>query len=319
MAKLLVIRRNRLGDAISVLPWLQGLKITKPELEIDILTNPYASAVFERCEVVRKVFVLPEKHLGTPLGLLFHPVLRQIRGEKEYEFVVNASYSFSTKASILAYFVPGHQKVGVVSKNKKLVNRVWTHPVDQRDDIQAYHQVQRVAYIGDVIGLHSNTLPEAKLMNKNNSTQAIGLCPVVNRSQSRWIDAHWLDLEKKLKQMGFPIIWLGAKPVRAISEHVELKSTREFLNAVEMCSMLICCEGGASHVGPALGVPTIILSGMAVRNTWIPWSRKAVLLEQEDVNKFASEDVIEQVLHWKKSGRFNANANTKTYLNDFVL
>jgi len=317
MAKLLVIRRNRLGDAISVLPWLQGLKITKPELEIDILTNPYTSAVFERCEVVRKVFVLPEKHLGTPLGLLFHPVLRQIRREKEYEFVVNASYSFSTKASILAYFVPGHQKVGVVSKNKKLVDRVWTHPVDQSDDIQAYHQVQRVAYIGDVIGLHANTLPEAKLMNKNNSTQAIGLCPVVNRSQSRWIDAHWLDLEKKLKQMGFPIIWLGAKPVRAISEHVELKSTREFLNAVEMCSMLICCEGGASHVGPALGVPTIILSGMAVRNTWIPWSRKAVLLEQENVNKFTAYDVIEQIQWWAQYAAFKPKANV--FINEVIL
>jgi len=317
MSKLLVIRRNRLGDSISILPWLQGLKDAQPELEIDVLTNPYASPVFKRCELVRKVFVLPEKYLGTPLGVLLHPTLRLIRSEKPYDYVVNASYSFSEKASILAYFVPGHQKAGVISKHGKFVDRVWTNPVSQKEEIQAYHQVQRVAYIGDTIGLHASILPAAQLLNAEKNPQNIALCPEVNRHQSKWAETHWLKLEEKLKRIGFPLIWLGAKPAQAVSELVRPTSTEKFLEAVAVCKMVICCEGGTSHIAPALGIPTIVLSGMCIKDTWIPWSKKAVLLEQVDVNKFTADDVIEQVQWWGQYGEFKPKENV--FLNNLVL
>lgn len=316
MPKLLVIRRNRLGDAISVLPWLQGLKESRPELDIDVITNPYAAPVFERCGVVREVFILPEKYLGTPLGVLLHPTFRRLRNAKPYDFVVSASYSFSEKASLLAYFVPGREKIGVVSPHGKFVDRVWTRPVSQTAEIQACHQVQRVAYIGSMAGLHAGTLPPARLNMGKEKTNVVALCPVVNRPESKWSEVHWLELEQALILMGFGLVWLGARPTRADSELIRPHTTAAFLDVMSSFKMVICSEGGTSHIAPAFGIPTIVLSGKAIRNTWMPWNKNAVLLENEDVNVFTAEDVVEQIEHWYQHAEFKEKVDV--YLNPFI-
>ena len=317
MPKLLVIRRNRLGDAVSVLPWLQGLKMAHQNLKIDVLTNPYASPVFERSAVVHNVFSLPEKYLGTPLGVLLHPLLRQLRHSEPYDFIVSASYSFSEKASLLAYLIPGREKIGVVSARGKLIDRAWTIPVHQTPDVQAQHQVQRIATIGRLAGLSAETLPSARLKSNINKTNRVALCPDVNRHQSRWSEERWLQLEDKLLILGMDLVWLGQKPMLAKSDHVETRSTSDFFDAVSSCSMVVCSEGGVSHIAPAFDIPTIVLSGMEIQGTWIPWSKRVVLLERNDVNSFTALDVIEQVQSWNQIGAFKSNDSA--HINHLIL
>ena len=45
--KILLIRRNRLGDAINLLPIIHAIKKNYPDIEINILANKYNAQIFE--------------------------------------------------------------------------------------------------------------------------------------------------------------------------------------------------------------------------------------------------------------------------------
>lgn len=306
MAKLLVIRRNRLGDAVSVLPWLQGLKEVRPDLCIHVLTNPYAAAVFQRSPVVSAVFVLPEEHWGMPLGVLLHPTLRRLRKQEAYDYVVNASYSFSDKAAIVAFFVPGRLKTGAVSGKGKFLDRVWDVPVWQQADMQALHQVMRVAFVGKKSGLGVTGLPVPILKNQIQPLpRRIALCPSVNRPESKWSDKHWAALEQRLSIEGYAVVWIAHKPLKAGGELLVTESSDAFFDALALSGMVVCCEGGTSHVASALGVPTIAISGVDIRNTWCPWVQNAVVLERTGlVDAISENDVMVQIRNWEEKKQF---------------
>ena len=320
MATLLVIRRNRLGDAVSVLPWLQGLREKYPDLRVDVLTNPYAAAVFKRSVVVDTTYVLPEEHWGMPIGILWHPTLRQLRKQVPYDYVVSASYSFSDKASVLAYLVPGRRKIGMSSGEEKLLDKVWDVAVLPRADVQAMHQVMRVAHVGWRAGLAVDSLPEPVLLSHiPRQPHRITLCPSVNRPQSSWSDAHWVALGQCLSKDGYAVAWIGHKPMDASGELLVTTSSDGFFDAIASSGMVVCCEGGTSHIASALGVPTIVLSGMAIRSTWCPWTGRAVVLERTGmINAIVEGDVMLQIRHWQERHQFLAieHANLNAWLSE---
>ncbi len=316
MPRLLVIRRNNLGDAVCVLPWLQGLREANPELLIDVITSPYASVIFKRSSVIREVVSIPEVYLGTALGVLLHPALRWLKSQQPYDYVVNAG-GFSDKASILAYLAPGKKKIGTVSGKGKFIDKVWDVPVLPVRD--GRHQVMKIAYVGEQGGVGVNDLPPPVLFKNNDlNTNRIALCPLVNRLASRWKDKHWLGLEAELLQQGLPVVWLGMRPDKGRGDLIAPRSTDEFLDEVSKSGLVICSEGGTSHVAPAFGVPTIVLSGVLIRDTWCPWSALAVVLEQEgNVDGIAINDVLRQVESWLSLGRFVEIEGA--YLNRWVM
>ncbi len=318
MARLLVIRRNRLGDAVSVLPWLQGLKKARPDLCIHVLTNPYAAAVFQRSSVVDEVFVLPEEYCGMPIGVLWHPTLRRVRKQATYDYVVHGSYSFSEKAAILAYLVPGTWKTGMVSGKGKLLDKVWDVPVYPSADVQAMHQVMRIAHVGELAGLAVSNLPEPILQNHiQPKLHQVALCPSVNRPQSSWPDTHWIALERLLLKEGYAAVWIGRKPAGTSGELLETASSDLFFDALASSEVVACCEGGTSHVAAALGCQTVVLSGVAIRKTWCPWARHAVVLERTGaVDAISEHAVMQQIRHLEAKHQFMVTEHA--YLNPWL-
>jgi heptosyltransferase II len=306
---IIVVRRNRLGDAVSVLPWLQGLKVKSPTLQIDVLASQYNSEVFKRSSVVSNVFEVPDLYLGTALGVLFHPVIRRLIHHQHYDFAMNASCDFSSKAAILSWLAPAKQRVGVVSGKGLFLDRVWTLPVEPDSSFQHAHQVKRVAAVGRVAGLDAVNLPEPKITSTNRQVDnLIRLCPLVNRKASQWPDEQWCRLEKTLMQLGFDVTWLGYAPNGHQGGVLLADNVGEFIELLALAEFVVCSEGGVSHLAPAVGVPTIVLSGVFIRNTWAPWSSNAVVLEVPgNVSAISPEDVIKQLLSFREKKKFIAH------------
>lgn len=79
-------------------------------------------------------------------------------------------------------------------------------------------------------------------------------------------------------------------------EGVELVRTplfRDFAAKLAEAAMVVCFEGGVSHLAPALGTPVVVLSGVAISWTWAPWSDHAVLLESTGgAGKISMDEVL---------------------------
>jgi heptosyltransferase III len=301
VGRLLVIRRNRLGDAISVLPWLQGLKAKHPQMQIDVLANSYNAPIFQRSEVVNEVFVVPEKYFGNRLGVSFHPVIQRLRRARPYDRIVNASAAYSSQAAWLARLVPARSRVGVASERGAIWDLVWDQPVALDLSVREGHQVLRIQAVAAAAGLAPVDLPEPCLRNtRKRERDLVTLCTTVNRNESRWPDQHWEELAHLLEQSSLRIAWIGHRPGNASGPLLRPHNTDEFMNALGDSAIVICGEGGTSHLAPALGTATIAISGVHVQTTWRPWSHRAVLLEATgDVTSLLPVDVITQVTAWR--------------------
>lgn len=63
--KVLLIRRNRLGDAVNVLPVIEAIKQHQPNVEIHVLANQYSHVIFQH-NAVRRMICRVDSPLGNP-------------------------------------------------------------------------------------------------------------------------------------------------------------------------------------------------------------------------------------------------------------
>ena len=59
--KILLIRRNRLGDSINVLPIIEALKKNYPSIKISLLANEYNAEIFNYSDYIDQVYCINEK------------------------------------------------------------------------------------------------------------------------------------------------------------------------------------------------------------------------------------------------------------------
>lgn len=310
--RILVIRRNNLGDAVSTLPLLQGLKAERPGRVIDVLANPYNAEVFRRSPAVDTVFEVPESWLGNRLGVAAHPALRRLRRGPPYDLVLNASASYSSHAVWLAWLVPAAFRVGVAAPRGALWDRVWDVPVPMGREEYARHQVVRLAHVAAHGAACPARLPAARLsVAATRQPGRVLLCPQVRRARSRWPDAAWQRLAAALVVDGWSVAWLGQCPPGHEQDTLcTPPDTGALIDCLGEASLAICSEGGVSHLAPAAGTPAIVLSGMAVRETWLPWSEHAVLLERTGaVESIEAAEVLAQVRSWQAGGCFAYTPN----------
>ena len=75
---MLVIRRNRLGDAVITGLVLKNIQLTNPDLKITIIANKYTRPIF--------AYLLPnsliyDEPLGNPISIYFSETMRKLRKE----------------------------------------------------------------------------------------------------------------------------------------------------------------------------------------------------------------------------------------------
>ena len=56
--KILLIRRNRLGDSINILPIIEALKKGYPAIKINVLANEYNAEIFKYSEYIDEVYCI---------------------------------------------------------------------------------------------------------------------------------------------------------------------------------------------------------------------------------------------------------------------
>ena len=317
--KILVIRRDNIGDLVCTLPLVRQLREMFPEAWIGVLVTSYNAEVLRANPDVNAVFTYTKsKHLakGESALVAMWARLRQLwslRCEK-LDLVLLPASGAQTSARRMARLVGARR---VVVQDDVLADSV------------ALHEVQRASNILKVLGYAGKTPPVARIVPRDdlleaaktrleNSPEVVGLHISARKPSQRWSAERFVALIQRLHAqrpgLRFALFWApGAEdnplhpgddgkaqeildgcaglPVTAMPT----RQLAELIAGLAACSKVVCSDGGHMHLAAALGKPIVCLFGKSDAKRWHPWGVPYQLLQPASEN--VADVTVEQVLN----------------------
>lgn len=290
----LVIRRNRLGDAVLTAQYLSSLIKARPEINITVLTNEYAAPIYLAVSPEVRVVILPEKYFYSSIGVFFHPEVRRLRSTF-FDASIVASASFSSRSILLLMMFNSRFRAAVRDDVRPspmeafLDESVPMSALDYR-----FHQIYKLAAVFNLAGLRCTPSPTPYLAE--GLKRHVLIFADCNRPESHIAIKTWIAFAKQIRARGF-IVKLCTK-IRSTkaSPDIELvfcDKTDEVINAIKQSGHVVCSEGGASHLAAALGRMITVFSGVNIKHSWFPFSNECGLLEYPNLPQTITIDQME--------------------------
>ncbi len=300
--KILVIRRDNIGDLVCTTPLLAALRQRFPQAWIGVLANSYNAPVLTGNPDVDEVFAYRKaKHRegGASLLRLHAQRLRLIWGLRR----------MGIDDVILA--APAHQPSAL-----RFARLIRPRRVLGGCDSPLPHEAQKVFATLSAYGLPGpapacRVLPErprleharAQLPRDWAGRRLIGIHISARKPSQRWPEARFIALMEALHRdcdAAFLLFWSpgpadhpqhpgddhkarqivdGCRtlPLAAMPTH----ELGELIAGLALCDEVICSDGGAMHIAAGLGKPILCFFGQSSAERWHPWGVPYELLQKE--------------------------------------
>jgi ADP-heptose:LPS heptosyltransferase len=310
--KILVVRRDNIGDLVVTTPVFRALRSHFPGARIEALVNSYNAPVLENHPDVDAIHAyVKSKHRenGTALGGWLER-LRQMAGLREarFDLVLVPRPGYHPREIRLARWVGGRQLCAFVARGH--TERGVHLPMESRQWDGVHHHLEDTFRLLEMLGIPGP--PPAQRLGipvparKPGAALVIGIHASARRPANRWPHERFAPLMRALNQRfgaTFRLFWApGAAndprhpgddacaqsivaaasglPVEAIPT-VEL---RDLIRSLAACDALVCCDGGAMHIAAALGKPIVCFFGDSPAYHWRPWGVPQRLLQPPSRN-----------------------------------
>ncbi len=333
LKKVLVIRRDNIGDLICTTPLFSALRARFPEARIDALVNSYNRPVLERNPDIDHVYAYTKaKHRehGESLLDIYGRRIRLMLDLRTqgYDGVVLANDGDTRRTLKLARWIAPRQVIGYAVPGEATDRRLDTPlTVDPRHR----HAVEIAFALLAPLGIQGTPpamklVPDPELLRAVRSrldTQAgkvngptIAIHVSARKVPQRWSTERFIALMQQLHarcNARFVLLWAPGRsdnpmhpgdddkadeivaattglPVLAHrTEHLD-----ELIAGIAACDAMICSDGGAMHVGAALGKPIVCFFGNSDAARWHPWGVPHQLLQPPslDVNDISVAEVL---------------------------
>lgn len=307
MEKILIIRRDNIGDLILTTPLLTALRQRWPQARLDALVNSYNAPVLARHPALNHVYCYTKgKHrlAGQSLwGAYWGKVqlLWQLR-QVGYDAVVLAQSGYAGRALGLAHWIAPGKTLGFAGAqpDRRLTTAlpVPTEPCHHVEALWPLAQALGVTTPPDKTTLY----PDPALVTAYQKTLFTGYDaqrPVVGvhisarKPSQRWPVKHFIELITSLcveHEVAVHLFWspgsnqdkrhpgdddkarqildaVSELPVRACPT----QHLEQLFAGLALCDSVICSDGGAMHVAAALDKPIVCFFGQSDVTHWRPW------------------------------------------------
>ena len=280
--RILLIRLSAFGDVVIATGLLHGLKRAHPHAEIDWLVQPEFAELLRSQPAIANVIIWERKHWRQLLRnwqwlklwraiRLFSAALRA----RDYDWVIDAQGLF--KSRVLARLAGGRLRIGYTSKepgagwmHQRVQRFAERHP--QRRFIGAEHAPLLQALTGG-----QEVIPRLEWAAVAPAQAYLVAIPFTTRPEKHWPEAHWVALLKNLAASGHRVLILGgpadtqnasrlldAVAMRSVETRAGQTTLTEAAQCIAGAALLIGVDTGLTHVGFALGRPTLALFGATV-------------------------------------------------------
>tara|TARA_E500000178_G_scaffold103616_1_gene103182 strand:- start:1267 stop:2286 length:1020 start_codon:yes stop_codon:yes gene_type:complete len=278
--RVLIIRLSAIGDVVFASPLVAACRKRYPSTEIDWLAEGVVRPLLTELPGLTQVVLWPrqewqdlwrEKRIFALLRAVM--AFRQKLRERNYDLVIDAQGL--VKSAFLSWLTGSPQRIGFKSKEP---NGVF---LTQRLDKSITPRISsEYLALADTLGWDTSNfemvLGLSELDNKRSIDIApqeayVVIAPFTTRPQKHWTHGHWRALIEQLVNAGHRVACLGGPADR--EEAATLLEGLTVINwvgayplgvsagLVKQSSGVIGVDTGLTHMGIAVGVPTVALFG----------------------------------------------------------
>lgn len=334
MTKILIVRRDNIGDLICTLPLIASIRALHPEARIDLLVNSYCAPVVANNPDVDNVFIYTKaKHKGageSALSVHWRRLwltlkLRALR----YDWLVLANVSYSLRPLRWARQVGAKCVVGFIDAENLGKDKVLTVPI-LLDRHEARHEVEYLMQLLQPFGVVAE-IPAARITPEADALAAarrllrpaggnkpmVGINISARLPSQQWSAERFIELIHQLQaEARCVLFWAPGSQSNAGHPGDDEKSA-EILNAckgvdvvpyptqslslliagISVSDVLVTADGGALHLGAACNKPIVALFGDSDSRQWYPWQVPHIVLHpaSRDVRSITVQQVSEAV------------------------
>lgn len=301
--KILVIRRDNIGDLVCTTPLFAALRQHYPNARIDALVNSYNGPVLAGNPDLDHVYVYSKyKHVAGRQSRIVWlrdrlALLWQLRRQK-FDLIILAKSSFDQHGLRFARQIGGRKILGFAPVNGKSADLDIAVPEGPGEH---EHEVELIFRLLPPLGIRTSPGPlkvAPVCAAEATAQEPIALHISAREAERQWPIEKWTALTRQLlaeTSMPVMLLWapgsqndpahpgddeLAAALLDALNEterqRVLPRPTRtlpELVTALSEARLLICCDGGALHIAAGLGKPVVgLFQNHPIKyNHWYPW------------------------------------------------
>ncbi len=345
-AKILLIRRDNIGDLLLTTPLIHTLRQRYPRARIDLLVNSYNAPIIQTNPDVNTIHVYTKgKHRGARslAGIYLQRLKMYLTMRKVgYDLAILTTTHNPRRDYRLARSAGAKIMVGFSSGAEDSMRPLLQHPIDNPWS-GSLHLVEELAHITRAFGIDAQPgplvlVPDALEVAKARKRIGIpaglvlGIHISARKPPQRWPVERFSELIRRLHadgQVGHFLLFWSPGPANhpqhpgddeKAAQLLELTrglpvtpfSTRhlpELVAGLSLTDQVICSDGGGMHVAAALGKPILCFFGNSDPVVWHPWGVPHELLRpaSENVSNVSVEDTLEA---WRRLNRNLESSST---------
>lgn len=303
LERILVIRRDNIGDLVCTTPLLSALRTRFAKARIEVLANSYNAPVLEGNPDIDRVHVYSKlKHLGGDGGTI------GALGSR-----ISMLWELRRQGMDLAIVAAGDQDKRATRLARLLGAR---RVVCSERAVPGQHEVERTFTAARLIGIQGpvpplRIIPDANYCHRvrvaiesacpDPAARVIGLHISARRPMQRWPAERFAELARTLHERHNATILLFWSPgaenhpqhpgddekARVVQERAAgtacivpwpTASLHELIGGLAQCDAVVCSDGGAMHIAAALGKPIACFFGDSDVTRWRPWGARHIVL-----------------------------------------
>lgn len=318
--KVLIIRRDNIGDLICTTPLFEAIRKQYPNAYIAALVNSYNAPAIQGNPHLDAIFSYTKgKHAEgeTVVGAYWRRarLLWQLR-RMRFDYVVLATSGFAARALKLAKMIAPQHIVGFVteSSTSSSIDMPVAHApgVGLHETEDMFRLLGPLGVSGDIPPLTVVPDPQkvAEARQKlsmgfgaKESGPVVGLHISARKEKQRWPVENFADLAHQLHarfNARFLLFWSpgaennpfhpgddgkAAQLLAAMSElpvvPMQTAHLSELIAGLSLCDIAVLSDGGAMHVAAGLGKPMVCFFGNSPAARWHPWRVGFQLLQPQ--------------------------------------
>lgn len=332
MTKVLIVRRDNIGDLICTLPLIASIRKLYPNARIDLLVNSYCAPVVANNPDVDHVYIYTKakhKEAGeSAFGVYLKRFLLTLKLRwLRYDWVVLANVGYLPRPLRWAKQIGAKRVIGFVDADNLGKDKTLTDPI-LLDRTGIKHEVaylmELLVPLGQVehipaarINPEPAALQNAKRVLQSNQSNKplIGINISARLPSQQWPTERFIELIHQLANnfhcalfwapgsqtnVGHPGDDEKAAEIINACEGLGLtpyptKALGELIAGIACIDLLVTADGGALHIGAACNKPIVALFGDSESKQWYPWAVPHTILHpaSRDVRSITAVEVAE--------------------------
>lgn len=325
VSRILIVRRDNIGDLVCTIPLILALRARHPSAYIAALVNSYNAAVLENHPALDALYSYTKlKHRGNESALRVYAdrmrLLWQLR-RRRFDIAYVAGPASQNVMRTVRLIRPSH-----------IIRNAGNSSVRRGEDAiaplaEGTHEVVRtLALLGPPVPSDAQKpviFPDLALVQALKGGVADSLQPnrpivavhiSARKPSQRWPIENFTRLIAALTSRQYNVIVLWSPGKEDDARHpgddnkaqalqtactgplafVPTPHLKQLIAALALCQIVICSDGGAMHLAAALDKPIVCLFGKSDAKRWHPYGVPYRLLQHDtlDVNDITVAEVL---------------------------